>query len=391
MRPFLLCSAFFLSVSPLWAAPCQDGPALLSKGDVARIVDEYLAARSQAESNPWDALNMYGDLRLRQEGSFAAAGNPDRYRSRARLRLGGTWASNDTLEVGARMVTGSRNDPHSPHVTFGDGFQGLELSLDRAYATWRPSLGRDSWLTGGKFSHPLRRNPVYGELVWDGDIQPEGLALGTSIPLPGALDDLRLSAGQFLLLEQRLAKDAWCTFAQAATGASLGNGRAVHVSASTTFLHDPTPDGANELVDQNRGNTLVGGEFAEDFGVFDLVADLAFDGGARPWVISAEGIRNLRADQSRDGWALGASLGRAAKRGDWRFYYQLQSIERDAVFSIFAQDDFTRATGFRSHVLGVNYQLTDGVGLHIWALVSDPHAPTNEDEWRVRIDLNIKF
>ena len=114
---------------------------------------------------------------------------------------------------------------------------------------------------------------------------------------------------------------------------------------------------------------------------------------------AGEYIKNTRADIDADeGWALGLSLGSAAKKGDWRTYYQWQVIEQDAVFSAFAQDDFLFSTNHRSHLFGVNYQLTDKIGLHLWGLVSardktfnTPTTDSDSDQWRVRLDLNVKL
>ena len=92
------------------------------------------------------------------------------------------------------------------------------------------------------------------------------------------------------------------------------------------------------------------------------------------------------------------AYGSTQNQGDWRSYYQWQVVEQDAVFSGFAQDDFLFATNHRSHILGINYQLLDNAGLHVWGLVSAPDktfpGPTTDSDhfqWRFRVDLNVKF
>ena len=115
--------------------------------------------------------------------------------------------------------------------------------------------------------------------------------------------------------------------------------------------------------------------------------------------LSAEYILNTEARTSDDqGWAAGIAFGTTRSKGDWRFYYQYQVVEQDAVFSAFAQDDFLFATNHRSQLLGVNYQIMDKIGLHVWGLVSQrdktfPASTTDsdKDQWRVRADLNIRF
>ncbi|MBI2821573.1 MAG: putative porin, partial [Acidobacteria bacterium] len=108
---------------------------------------------------------------------------------------------------------------------------------------------------------------------------------------------------------------------------------------------------------------------------------------------------NLRARIPQDeGWAVGVALGKAQNRGDWRFYYQWQVIEQDAVFSPFSQDDFLFQTNHRSHLLGINNQLTEKVGLHLLGLGSardktSPGPTTDSDQiqWRVRLQVNVRF
>ncbi len=335
--------------------------------------------QSSATPPPEKRYSFGGDFRLRQEASLDQEGKPDRYRLRVRMRMGARWQVDDEVEVGTRLVTGDSGDPRSPHSTFGDGFDGLEVSLDRAYATYRPVALPSFWVTGGKFSHPLRRNPVYGELVWDGDIQPEGIALGQSV---GSVD---LALGHFALLESSKADDAWVTFLQAATETDLSEETRGRLSASYTFVND-----AAAALGDNRGNALAGGDFVSSFGVLDVIGDLTLRSGVQPWTLAAEWIENLRASEDERGWALGAAWGSQSEPGDWRLAYQLQSIQRDAVFSPLVQDDFLLATDHKSHLVSVERKLSRAVQLRLWSLISKPESGGSE-EWRVRLDLNIRF
>ena len=98
----------------------------------------------------------------------------------------------------------------------------------------------------------------------------------------------------------------------------------------------------------------------------------------------------MRADDDGRGYALGARWGNLSAVGNWRFAYQFQSIEQDAVFSPLAQDDFLLATGHESHLLSVERQLTEAVGVRLWALASEPEDG-GDSAWRLRLDLNVGF
>lgn len=398
-----------LLTSPLLAQESGEDPAAsLSKGEIARAVDEYLDAMEPLrEPSAWDRLavrlGLYGDMRLRAETSFRLPDEPARSRMRLRLRLGADYQATDELVVGARLVTGSRTDSRSSHITLGDGFEELEFTLDRAYATWRPNSWQPFWLTAGKFAPPFATNPVYGELAWDADVQPEGVLFGWRSEQTGFVESVELLAGEYVLLEQALAEESYATVVQLAGRARLSATVRGGLALGYTFYADPTPDGAGDLLDKNNGNATedTSGDgtpdaFVSDFGILDLIGDLTLDFQGAPLTFSAELLENPRAKVSEDsGWALGFAWGRAARAGDWRLFYQFQRVERDAVFSVFAQDDFLFATNHVSHMLGLNHQLGDGVGLNLWALISHPEDPlpgeSTDDQWRVRLDLNLKF
>ena len=154
-------------------------------------------------------LTPYGDFRLRHESSFAQDSRSDRHRLRLRFRLGATYRISDEITAGVRIVTGDADDPNSPHATIGDVFDNLEISLDRAFISYRPQSLAGFFVTAGKFAHPFETNPVYGELLWDADVHPEGLALGYARVEGGVLDELRLVAGWYILEERATRTDAF--------------------------------------------------------------------------------------------------------------------------------------------------------------------------------------
>jgi hypothetical protein len=369
--------------------------------------DPALPVQSQA---PWadvfNRLKFYGDFRLRLEESFKLDDKKDRDRQRLRLRFGVNYQVTDELLLGTRIVTGDKDDPKSTHVTFGRGFDDIEMNLDRAFLTYRPAWWENSYATAGKFNNPLYRNPVFGELVWDTDVQPEGAVTGHSIQDVAGFEELGLTLAAYRVLEQGDADDANMVVGELKARFPLGAQGNATLASSYTYYGETTPDGSSALLDNNAGNAVADttgdgapDEFVSDFGIWHTVLGTRYSGWKTPVTFAGEYIKNTRADIDADeGWALGLSLGSAAKKGDWRTYYQWQVIEQDAVFSAFAQDDFLFSTNHRSHLFGVNYQLTDKIGLHLWGLVSardktfnTPTTDSDSEQWRVRLDLNVKL
>jgi hypothetical protein len=380
---------------------------LLSSFVPAPLPQEGPAAR---EPSPlellFEDLKLYGDFRLRHESSFKLDDKKDRNRQRLRMRVGLNYQIHPELLLGGRLVTGDADDPNSTHVTLGDVADDLEVTLDRLFLTYRPDWLEGAFGTAGKFQHPFYTNPVYGELVWDGDVQPEGVVLGRSLSNVAGLAELGVTVGGYSVLEQGDASDTHMV-----VGELRGRMRPdpnLSATAATSYYHygDLTPDGSTDIVADNAGNAvadtngdMMPDEFVSDFGIWNTVLGVDYSGACAPLRAGAQYVKNTRAEIDGDqAWTAGLAVGSAARAGDWRAYYQYQVVEQDAVFSAFAQDDFLFSTNHKSHLFGVNHQLTDKVGLHLWALVSareetfaSPTTDSARDQWRVRLDLNVKL
>lgn len=135
-----------------------------------------------------------GDLRLRfdLQGRDTGAGVFDwkRQRGRFRLRLGLTFEPSEHLEVGFRLASGS-GVQNSTNQTFGEYGRAKYIFIDRAYAVWKPT--RNLTFTGGRYPNPLET----GSLVWDSDVNWEGLA--ARFTWPAETGEVFLQAASFFL------------------------------------------------------------------------------------------------------------------------------------------------------------------------------------------------
>ena len=137
-------------------------------------------------STPVTELELYGDARLRYEVRSGKTGPPDtinppgdtfqRNRVRYRLRIGLRGILVDDWFFGIRLETSS--NPRSTNITFGDdtGVNGPfskdsdKINVGQVYLGYRGI--RDLTLTAGKMPNPF----VTSTMVWDPDINPEGIA-----------------------------------------------------------------------------------------------------------------------------------------------------------------------------------------------------------------------
>ena len=153
------------------------------RGELTREVAATSAGKWKL-SAPINEVELYGDMRVRYEqrqGTTASflPGSPGpndtlkRSRERYRLRLGLRGTLMDDWFFGLRIETST--NPRSTNVTFGDdagpfGKASDALGIGQAYFGY--SGIRDVRLTFGKMPNPL----VTTLMLWDGDINPEGLA-----------------------------------------------------------------------------------------------------------------------------------------------------------------------------------------------------------------------
>jgi hypothetical protein len=197
-------AAFFLPTMSIFA---QDAGALLDLLVKKKLITDQEAEEVRVEltkqvsetsggkwklSSPITEIELYGDIRLRYQynggqtddnsplarAANGVAGKDDwqeRDRERYRLRLGLRGTLADDWFFGIRFETNASS--RSTNVTFGDEASGGPfaknsdtVNVGQAYLGYKGF--KDITLTGGKMPNPL----VSTLMVWDPDINPEGLA-----------------------------------------------------------------------------------------------------------------------------------------------------------------------------------------------------------------------
>lgn len=364
-----------------------------------------------------DRVHPYGDLRLRHEWD-GRRGSENRSRERMRLRLGANVDIGERLQAGFRLRAGDPRDPQSPHHDFGrsDGrwmLGSADINIDLAYLKYRPKFLEGSWLTGGKFKHPFARTPVFGELVWDADVNPEGVAAGYTTSVN---EDLQLTfvAGWYQLIGEdagpvtNRTSERFQAFAtQGTADIELADNAKLMAALAWYHYSDPQPNGVDPMpgnstlaVGHNAGNMLqptgfpapLDFEYVSDYSILNPALALSTELAGMPLKFGGEYVLNTEARGMADDREMGYALGVKFGPSQWSGFYQWQVIEQDAVFSPFAQDDFQQSTNFRGHVFGVNYKLTDHLGARAWGLISKPiHGMPDEWGSRLRLDLNASF
>ncbi len=341
------------------------------------------ASVQQAEDSPW---KFFGDARLRHESNDLMAPAPDRHRERAFIRLNGIYTYADHLEMGVRATTGSADNNHPWFDLGSNGLGKIGFNIDRLYLRYEPELVAGSTVWLGKFGNPVKRNPIYGDLVNDNDAQLEGAVFEWEAGDLGAFDSSKIQAGQVVVLEQAGGEESSYTMLSWNGVNQIDDQAKFELATTYYFFGDLTPDGGSQFL--NNSNHRTGGDFTSDFGILETMAAYHME----DYVFTGEYIKNFRAADGvgENGWALGALM--KTKHG--KFYYQYQVLEQDAVHAYFAQDDFLYPTNHATHLVGWKKPLANGMLFHVWGMASkldeDFGAP-NETVTRIRIALSIYF
>jgi hypothetical protein len=172
---------------------------------VAMKVDKVEKKSSSFSNLEWaERIKIKGDMRFRHEtvrtdstSGHLDSESEDRLRIRARI---GVYAQvNDTTKAGFRFVTtgkdGGLGSNDSTNESLDEDFKTRNLGIDLAYIDWAPSaLGGNTNFIFGKMKQPWAK---VNSLVWDGDTNPEGMAVKSKFNVGGI--SLVPSAGYYTL------------------------------------------------------------------------------------------------------------------------------------------------------------------------------------------------
>lgn len=350
---------------------------------------------------------------------------------------------NEEIEAGLRLTTGDRKLVLEPgdrtgsvlsYQDTGDVFDKFAFNLDRIYITYKPDWAPNAWITGGKFKHPVKLNPIYagpvGSLGFDEAVHPEGAAGGYAWEDTLGFDALKFVLGETVLLELGNQDEASMFFTQLWAEKQVSDRWKAEAGVTWYDWHNVNPDGNTTVTLTNFGNATTSvaapaGTLGAQIGIdgagnpifdgvgrstfdskFSIVNPMAvltyddgdYDSGLQPIQFVYEAFQNTRAvNNNRDfGYSIGAVYGPAVtrsgrKQGDWKFWYTWNDVQQESVFTPVAQDDFQQATNFRGHFIGLDYFPWDQFEVRIWLLSDEPIEGPQKEQWRTRADITVYF
>jgi Putative porin len=371
-------------------------------------------------------LELYGDARLRfevRQGETLGGDTEQRIRERYRLRLGLRGILADDWVFGVRLETGT--NPRSSNVTFGDDTSTTSgtttttngpfaknndgIFVGQAYLSYHGFPGIT--LTGGKMPNPF----VSTFMVWDPDINPEGLAEqwkhtftfgGIQTPQVATADskdgkgaivttakkadvmklDLFLNFGQFVYDDTNAENpvgpspkgvpkaDAFMLGWQAGARFTFPN-QLYAQAAPTVYNYTGNGDTFNKHFVGDSGENQTG---INSLLVFDMPAEIGWKLGDVPMRFFADFAVNLEGDQraiaaghpdkqdQNHAFQVGLGVGDLKKKGEWQVNVFWQRQEQFSLDPNLVDTEF-----FDSKVnlqgIGVTggYMLSDAVSINL--------------------------
>lgn len=342
-------------------------------------------------------LKLFGDVRFRTEldrnskkkdGSF----RNDRDRLRYRIRFGFKYNLNKNFEFGARIRSGNPFNQQSPHITIGNEFHSGDFSVDKVYIKVKDKSGL--WLWAGKNGMPFWEQ---NEMLWDGDVNPEGLASGGKFNIN---DNMHIMPVLGYFIENRSGKsfidDSRILAAQVRLSNKFNDNKLV---LSTGFINANKIPEKPDYVDT----------FTKNYSIW--ASSLQFNLKSVGLTLGVDYFKNLAdyknnenvADIFKDqttGYVTSIKYG----LGKFQFGYYFAHIEKYAVIDYFAQDDwvrwgnknYTRSSNYGGHEFRVKYKIAKNFNTVFRAYFVEglkiiPGGTDLETGTRIRLDFNIKF
>jgi hypothetical protein len=343
-------------------------------------------------------LKLKGDLRLRHQWEDTKKDSKSgRHRGRIRFRLGMETKLSDQFNVAAGFATGG-TDPRSTNQTFQDTFSTKGINLDYAYMTYAPTSNLT--LVGGKMTRkPILWAPT--DLLWDGDINPEGVAMLLSNKVDSA--DLFFNSGFFVLDESGSeSNEPYMGYFQPGLKWKLSDTVSLKGALTYYIIHSKDYDMDNS----SDTNTKTGSNHKYNYDSISPAVELAFKepmGGLVPYAkIFGEYVKASDPDNDDSGWAAGLAFGdsKVSKKGQWQVKYIYRRLERDAFLDCLPDSDaYGGDTNVKGHEVALTYGLAKNVTLGIdyynmepIKTISSVHSyGSNSSQQVIQTDILVKF
>lgn len=335
-------------------------------------------------------ITMKGDIRLRQQSDWDASKNYERSRQRLRLRTGFETMAVENLKAGFGIATGGESlsgtsiidaEPTSTNHTFSNGFAKSMLMVDFAFLEYTPL----PWLkvTGGKMKAGTQVWHTT-DLLWDTDINPDGIAITASQKFGST--DLFLTAGWLIFNELNSTSnnpDAYIV----QPGVKVRVNDNIDVKAAAAF----------ENLNVNGKNTGYYGTPSFDYICLNPSAEISVKGFVFPYLsLFTDMVSNSDSKPTSDknGSAYGIKFGspKISELGTWQFKYMQRSLESNSWLNKLGDADaYGGAVNSSGYEAAVDCGLTKAASLSIDYYSMDKITGASAPKSLLQFDVVYKF
>jgi hypothetical protein len=346
----------------------------------------------------WAAKTQFkGDVRFRQENvhNDGVSNNKDQDRQRIRARLGAFSEINPQVDTGIRIATGSNDDARSTNQDLNNYFDKKQIWLDLGYVDYHPDAIKNLHVIGGKMLQPW---VSMGDIIWDSDINPEGLALTYKYPLGNT--ELFGSAGHYTLKDNvdgegvQFKHDLRLYAGQLGARFAITDNLKMTVGGSL-YNYDNDEDSTCTATTTPCALAVNGNTPGEQFRLWEGFSQIDIGGLPMPLSLYGQYVHNAEASNDKDtGWLAGVKT----KIYGFGLDYNYRDVQQNAVVGAFTDSDFANGfTGSRGSKLKVSYELDKNftLGATYYMATSDyTNASVNlkdSDINTLQLDAEAKF
>lgn len=339
-------------------------------------------------------LDIDYDLRYRFE-QIEKEKKEAQTRQRIRARLSLKKAVNETLNLGMRIATGA-GDPISTNQSLNGGFTNKPITLDLAYFDW--TILGPLQISGGKVQNPFK-SAGDNELIFDGDLTPEGLYLSYDL----ALNPFKIGfvASTFQVEENNPGKEVRLDGAQinfmheySAVNWTLGLGHYVYsnISGQKTLV-DPLVSYGNTVDSTTDATTgsVTSQSYKYEYRLQQVFLTLGFDVGI-PLALNAEFVKNGSVDEDNTGTNYSVFFGKAKDPGTFALGVTSRELEKDAVVGAFTDSNFGGGgTGTKGIELVAKYAYDKNTSVTLSSFDNESLDTNPKKYKRHQLDFSFKF
>lgn len=316
-------------------------------------------------------IKVSGSLRYRAE-RIDKRGSDLINRHRVQAKLQALRKINKYFKGTIGLASGS-TEPTSTNQTLDNGFTTKSINLDTAVID---SNFKGQNLKFGKMKNPLYK-PGKSQLIWDGDLRPEGVHGNFNYNIKETA--LTLNLGQFWIEEKSSSEEVYLSTAQLLVShkfkplkVTLGAGVISYDNLKgETTLGDSSDSLGNTATCTTSGSTTTCA-YDQNYKLTNFFVELKLKLANLPFTLYYDMVSNSKVSVDDKASAIGLKIGKAKKKGSWQFSYVNKKLEKDAVVAGLTDSDFKGAgTDGKGHKIAVAYALMDDTTLGLTHFINE--------------------